>query len=444
MTSGIASGLNKRDHPSKPAARSTQHVVSESSSRTRKPVNIVEMPKFTSLIRNLAPERLRQALYPALTHQALSRALSGLNKPEPPPSSGPLIVSGFFDEPSGIGRAASLTVRALQEAGLLVDQMPLRPLLQQRCGRLPAESAGAWILHCNPAEAARALAYIDPREWRGRRRIGYWAWELPVAPLQWARIAPLFHEIWTPSRFVADALCAGGVQVPIRVMPHPVWTVGAEQRRDRPRFGWDETDFVVLALGDLRSSITRKNLSGAVEIYKRAFQDDGRSRLLIRALATGTRTALSPLDIGARSDIAISSNPLAASEIAAMIASADVVLSPHRSEGFGLSLAEAMMFGVPPLATGWSGNLDFMRLIPELLIDYRLVKVEDQTGIYRAPDQRWAEPDIEDGARKLRSLAASADLRASLAEKGRENLLRLSCAWSPRALSESALGGVVI
>jgi glycosyltransferase involved in cell wall biosynthesis len=126
-----------------------------------------------------------------------------------------------------------------------------------------------------------------------------------------------------------------------------------------------------------------------------------------------------------------------------LIASTDVLLSPHRAEGFGLPLAEAFMSGVPALATGWSGNLDFMSDIPELLIRNSLVPVRDPSGIYRASAQKWAEPDVVDAAAKLKALSESASLRADLAAQGKRAVEALSVAWSPAALAQTGLGGRV-
>jgi glycosyltransferase involved in cell wall biosynthesis len=131
-----------------------------------------------------------------------------------------------------------------------------------------------------------------------------------------------------------------------------------------------------------------------------------------------------------RSDIIFLEGELSRSEAHNLLASCDIVLSPHRAEGFGLSLAEAIILGRPVLATGWSGNMDFMSGAPEGLIDYKLTPVTDPSGIYCHSDQCWAEPDLDDGARKLRELSQSPELRQRVVSKARQALLELSKAWS--------------
>jgi glycosyltransferase involved in cell wall biosynthesis len=121
-----------------------------------------------------------------------------------------------------------------------------------------------------------------------------------------------------------------------------------------------------------------------------------------------------------------------------LIASCDVVLSPHRSEGYGLALAEAFLAGVPALATGWSGNVDFMGSLSELLIDHTMIPVRDPAGVYRASAQLWAEPDLDDGARKLKALHADPVRRAELARLGMEVVRSQMASWSHESLADVA------
>ena len=58
-------------------------------------------------------------------------------------------------------------------------------------------------------------------------------------------------------------------------------------------------------------------------------------------------------------NIRIETHTLAPEDRHALTACADIVLSLHRGEGFGLVMAEAMLLGKPVVATGWSGNTDY-------------------------------------------------------------------------------------
>ncbi len=399
------------------------------------------MAAYSNLIKSATPSRLRAALYPAMTRRAIARALRQLERGEPGASPGPVVVCGLFGEPSGIGRAADLTLAAIAEAGFEPKAASLRDLLAGNPDGVPPAGGGALILHCNPDEAARVLARTDPALWLGRRRIGYWAWELEKAPPHWVDTARLFHEIWAPSTFVSDALRHAGIATPVRVMPHPVSLLTQEATSDPASWGFEAGSIAVLAMGDLQSSATRKNLLGAIDIYRRAFPDPGEASLLIKAMrADPGFLVAAQAQAGRRPDIRFMTTPLPPPDMLALMASADVLLSPHRSEGFGLTLAEAMLQGTPALATGWSGNMDFMSGLPDLLIDSELVAVRDKSGVYRADASCWAEPDLDDGALKLRRLAGSAELRSTLAIRGADAVRALRSAWTRARLSDTALG----
>jgi glycosyltransferase involved in cell wall biosynthesis len=352
--------------------------------------------------------------------------------------SGPLVVVGFFGEPSGVGRAADLSLQALRRLGLAPFAVDARKLLAgdhseiERCGH-----GGVILIHCNPDEGIRILARMPARFWIDRKRIGYWAWELPKAPARWRRAATLFHEVWVPSRFVADAVLSAGTRTNVRVMPHLVTRAG-DCPPDRQKWRFPPESTVVLSMADFRSSATRKNLTGSIDICRRAATPQRPIVLVIKALRAPRDELYSLAQVRSEFlDLKLMTEPIAATEIQSLIASVDILLSPHRSEGFGLALAEALLAGTPVLATGWSGNMEFMEGLADMLIHHRLVRVQDKAGIYRARDLYWAEPDIEDGVAKLQRLAEEPALRSTLARRGGESVKALGDAWTREALRES-------
>jgi glycosyltransferase involved in cell wall biosynthesis len=399
--------------------------------------------------RGLVPESARSAMRPLVTGVLERRAFAALSGLEPAFQPGPLVVSGFLSESKGISQAARLTLAGLRAAGLNPIAHDLRPALARGPGGavLPVDKpGGVWLAHCNAPEAVAAFAAVSPASWRGRYRIGYWAYELPVAPASWARASRLFHEIWAPSQFVVDSLRRAGVTTPLILMPHPVSLAPHAAAPDRARFGVPQDAFCVLAMGDLNSSVTRKNLLGAIDIYRRTFPDPaGNTRLLVKALGggAGAFAAMTAKIARDRPDILFISENLAGEDVLRLIASSDVLLSPHRSEGFGLTLAEAFLLGAPALATGWSGNMDFMETLPELLIAHSLTRVRDPSGVYANDKLEWAEPDVDDAARKLAALAASPDLRRNLADRGRRAVEAQALKWDRASLEQTGLSGLV-
>ena len=106
-------------------------------------------------------------------------------------------------------------------------------------------------------------------------------------------------------------------------------------------------------------------------------------------------------------------------DLAALIRCADVLLSLHRSEGFGLFIAEAMWLGTAIVATGWSGVMDMLDPNNALLVKFSRVAVKPADYPSAPPGAQWADPDIGHAADCLRRLASDPDLRAQLRTKAR-------------------------
>ena len=106
--------------------------------------------------------------------------------------------------------------------------------------------------------------------------------------------------------------------------------------------------------------------------------------------------------------ISVVSKKLSDEETWAMINSADIVLSAHRAEGFGLHLAEGMLLGKLVVATDWSGNTDFMTSNNSLPIATKFTPISDEYGVYDTHgNQKWAEPDIKRASEDLADLLQS-------------------------------------
>ena len=397
--------------------------------------------------RSIAPVRLRRAAQPLAMWARLRQVEALLASGEPAPKPGPIIVSGFATGFKGISEGMRLTLAGLRCAGFEPVVHDLRPHFGKRSKAWPPLPAsmvgGVWLLHVNPPEMVYTLSETPKASWAGRYRIGYWAYELEKIPPAWVRAANFLHEIWAPSRFVAQSLIRSGVAAPVRVMPHPVSLGGDNPCQEMAPAQLPGAPFVVLTLGDFASSAARKNLAGAIDAYVRAFESTDVARLIVKIRQPNVHaSAFAELRQAARQrpDISFVSNDLSASETRRLIASSDVLLSLHRAEGFGLALAEAFLVDVPALATGWSGNLEFMDQIPELLVNYSMVSVKDPAGIYKSRDLCWAEPDVEAAAGKLRDLAAAPELRRKLASHGRKAVEALAGAWQRESLMATPLG----
>lgn len=367
--------------------------------------------------------RLWQRLPQAKRRQILfevSRAIAPL--PDAHPRGGfPLGIAGLFSTLSGIGEGARLGYAALEAAGLEPSAFDLSPAFGQveiadaAARRVLAPSGGSLIIHHNRPYMPRALWALGRARIRTRRIIGYWAWELPRLPPTWQASFHYVHEIWVPSSFTRDAIAAATGK-PVHVVPHPLpqMTVKPDMRA---KLGLRAEALVVLNVVHLGSAFARKNPLAAVAAFRRAFGDAPDRILVIKLIASSaTQWAQRALDeaIAGSSNIRIIEGMLPESDMLGLMATSDIVISLHRSEGFGLVPAQAMRLGKPVIATAWSGNLEFMNTDNSALVDYELIPVDDPEGTFDADGQRWAEADVAHAAAWLNQLAADADMRAKL------------------------------
>jgi glycosyltransferase involved in cell wall biosynthesis len=333
----------------------------------------------------------------------------------------PIIVVGPLRTATGLGQSARLCYDALRLAGFDVRAIDLTSTLMQPEDYSSFEwingrsclGQGTLIIHVNAPFLALAMTQLGSRV-RDKFVVGYWAWELPRVPEEWSHGVPFVHEIWVPSRFVADAVQPIALDRAVRVLPHPVALRPVQASNDRPP---SDGVFRVLSVFNAGSSFARKNALATVRAFRAAFNDDQGAHLTIKA------SNLSAFEEGARalaeavegcSNIRVVDEIVDLLELERLYTEADVLISLHRAEGFGLTLAEAMFHGLPVVATDWSGNVDFLTEKTGMPITYSLLPAKDPQGTYNHSDMMWAEADVNAAARALWRLRADPALRVRL------------------------------
>lgn len=349
---------------------------------------------------------------------------------------GGVAVYGHLRAGIGFGTAARGTLAALRAVGIDCRGYDLDHIADGR--EAAADDAGQRIsiVHTNPDHVARLLsspgAAVFARAFEDRYVIGGWAWESPGSlPPRAADVAPLFDEVWPPSRFAADAL-AGLLPCPVIAMPHAVSVEPPAVGRDA--LGLPTDAFLYLVVFDEMSNLARKNPLGAVLAFRRAFPEaGGRAGLVLKARTLSAAGRRRLLDAASgRPDVILRVGDEAADRTLGLTAACDALLSLHRAEGFGLAIAEAMALGRPVIATGWSGNMEFTTADNARLVSHRPVRLAAPEGCYPA-GTLWADPDLDHAARLMRELAADPDAARRLGRRAAADVRE----W----LAPGAIGG---
>lgn len=264
------------------------------------------------------------------------------------------------------------------------------------------------LFHVNADQMLVAREQLAPAFFRNRYNIGYWAWELSGFPDEWLDAIDLVDEIWAPSKFVQEAI-AKKTSKPVLWMPLAV-ELAEPGGKDRAKFGLPENAFLFLFTFDFSSFADRKNFRGCIEAFQKAFQGESAGLVVKTIRHPHHQREFWDLlrAIGDDRRIFLIDRVLRRPELHELIAACDSFVSLHRSEGFGLGIAEAMYLGKPVIATNYSGNVDFTKPDNSCLVDYRLMPVKP--GEYLFPEgQVWADPDLDQAATYMRRLAEDPD-----------------------------------
>jgi glycosyltransferase involved in cell wall biosynthesis len=382
------------------------------------------------LLRPLTTPQFRGRVRSYLVRRAYPSRPAAASPPPSAPAAGTLpfgiTVIGYLKAESGVGESARATLRALACTDVPRAVHDFRDGNVSRMGEQLDKGVPVGIrhavslFHINADQMPHARAALGDTWFGVPYRIGFWAWELAQFPQEWHGAFALVDEVWVPSAFCQRAV-AEHAPVPVLCMPHSV-AIPEGLQPDRAGFGLRADSVVFLAMADVMSSPERKNPFGAIEAFERAFARRDEPVELVVKVSNGERDpqAMARLRALAARDarVHLIDDYLDRAKLNSLIDSADCFVSLHRAEGFGLVNAEAMARGKVVIATGWSGNTDFMSAENSLPVDYVLTTIASDIGPYRA-GQRWAEPDLDDAAEKMRRVAADPTLRKRLGARAR-------------------------
>ncbi len=352
---------------------------------------------------------LNQASFCAVAPKAVLEALTLQEGSRPTLGHGVNVV-GYLAGEFGMGQHGRMVAASIRAAGFPVSEVVLEAPGQAtrptKATGVADPSMGRNVVVVNADVLGDKL--VKTELWSSlqpRPTVGVWAWELASMPTSLVAASEALDELWCGSRFVAEALRSSAVSCPVHVHP---WLVEVPDRThlERADLGLEEDRFLFGFAFDVASVAERKNPLGVLKAYLEAFSEaDGAGLVLKMINAQGTKI-LDALRAaaGGRADVQLVDGAWRASEMRALLQHLDCYVSLHRSEGTGLTMLEAMAAGTPVIATGYSGNLDFMDDTVGRLVPFELIEVGPDATPYPS-EALWADPDLGAASRFMRELA---------------------------------------
>ena len=323
-------------------------------------------------------------------------------------------VEGPFDSSYSLAMVNRSLARALAQEGMTLG-------LVSRDGPGPFKPDDAFLAGNSDLAAMADFARIAPppdvnlrnqyppdvADMRGAMRVlANFAWEESGFPAERVREFNVSLDLITvTSRFVEKVLRDNGVRVPIRVVGNGVDHVPA---------GPHVAGEGVFRFLHISSGFPRKGVDVLLAAWAAAFGRDDAVTLTIKTFANIHNRTAAQLDAfraahPAAAPVTLIETDLDAEGLAALYRAADAVVCPSRGEGFGLPLAEAMSLGIPVIATGHGGALDFCDATTAWLCEWRFAYARSHLGL---PDSVWVEPDAESLAGVMRTVIAAPEERA--------------------------------
>jgi glycosyltransferase involved in cell wall biosynthesis len=351
-----------------------------------------------------------------------------------------LDVVGFFTAEHGVGEAARVLVSTLKSAEVAVSTINYTDTQSRMDHTYVTDDVSrnkAVVVSMNAEQLTHSPHRLGENFYDDRYVIGQWFWELEQAPQWYIPAWPMVNEMWAPTHFIEQMLRNSAPRnVTISYVPLPVTKPTIDASLTREHFGLDDR-FTFLFAFDFMSVMKRKNPIGLIDAFTRAFTEGSGARLVIKAINGDKRPEEREQLLATaawHADVTVIDTYFTRVETTTLMSLADCYVSLHRSEGLGLTLSEAMSLGKPVIATGYSGNTDFMDETNSYLVPWTRVPVGDHAEGY-SPDATWAEPKRDAAAKFMRYVFENQDEAVRIGQKAQEDILN--------RFSEAASGAIM-
>lgn len=369
-----------------------------------------------------------------------------------------MIWKGPVMDATGYGTASRGYVLALDQLGFDVKIEPYSwhfPIKDknrddlERLGQLIAKSYNQaktkiFIYH-TPAETIQLCDKDDGLY----RRILHTVWETNRFPNHWLSNMDPFHAVCVPCTQNLKALKSGGINIPVFLTPHGIDTNQFKPENKALPMKDAEGKFVFFSVFDFKH---RKNPEALLEAYWKEFSTRDNVILVIKTYGENRNFIMrqikglkQKLDIKSETaSLTVLTGILHDIELKGLYTMGDVFVLPTRGEGVGLPFMEALSSGMPVIATGWGGHMDFLNESNSFLVDYRLaypgISMNHENAMstrfqhqYLENGQIWAEASVDDLRKKMRDAYENPNLCKQKGQQGRADMIRWT--WEEAGLA---------
>ena len=262
-----------------------------------------------------------------------------------------------------------------------------------------------------------------------------WGWELNKFPEHWLKNLQFVDEIWVYSKFVQQVI-RQVTDKPAKRMTAAI-DIQATPNTIPDDFGLPDDRFIFMFAFSSTSTAARKNPFGFIEAFKRAFGKPEEGPLLViksHHLDSPDAIKLTPALQEAVAEVGgiIVGDNFNRQQMYDLLSVADCYVSLHRSEGFGLTIAESMALGKPVIATAYSANMDYMTSQNSYLVDYELREICEDDHKYQPRLEtiynigyKWAEPDIDHAAHLMREVYVNSEQARAVGLQAQKDIARI-------------------
>jgi glycosyltransferase involved in cell wall biosynthesis len=339
-----------------------------------------------------------------------------------------LSLMGAFRSESGLGQASRSSLAAIRSLGIPfthIDVTEKYPSRNADVVGLPHGTHGQIgevnLIHTNADEMIFMRTNAYKHRFGGRFNAAMWFWEPADLPIRSRAAFHIVDELWVASRYQQAVFGQYGL-VPVHVVGMAA-ELPDEREADRAEFGLRDDELVFLFVYDALSSYGRKNPHKALEAFVKAFAprfDGVRMVLKVSNLNKFPSSQQEILGLAERYPaITVIDDYFERDRVMDLMAAADVSVSLHAAEGFGLTLLESMALGTPVIATAYSGNMDFTTGDNSWLVDYEMIETTERYGPYPAGSV-WANPRTDAAVEIMRRIGEHRDeitVKGALAQR---------------------------